>query len=155
MTSKRIEHVLSVLVGVAFLLVGAAKFTGQGPSFKYIEYQSGLEWVDPFLTLATGAGEVAAGLLLLVPTSRVPWARAAGSALVLAIMLGAFALHLSPWLGISTPTETVDGAEAPWTASDFAEERSSRQFILSIVLSALGAWLLARALPAVRNARNR
>ncbi|MEM7271446.1 MAG: DoxX family protein [Actinomycetota bacterium] len=141
---RRIEHVVAVLVGLSFLLFGAAKFTGRGPSFKYIEYQSGFEWVDPLLTYATGVCEVAAGVLLLIPASRAPWARLAGSALVVAIMIGAFALHLSPWLGVSTPTGTVDGAAAPWTASDFVSQRSSRQFVLSIVFAALGAWLLAR-----------
>ncbi|MEM9132171.1 MAG: DoxX family protein [Actinomycetota bacterium] len=146
----RIQSILATVVGLAFLVFGAAKFTGRGPSFKYIEYQSGLEWVDPVLTFATGVGELAAGVLLLIPSSRLRWARAAGSALVVAIMLGAFALHLSPWLGVSTPTATVEGANAPWTAADFADGRSPRQFVLSIVFGALGAWLLARAVPTAR-----
>ncbi|MEM9561742.1 MAG: DoxX family protein [Actinomycetota bacterium] len=147
---RRVENTLAVLVGLAFIVFGAAKFTGRGPSFRYIEYQSGYEWVDPLLTFATGFGELAAGVLLLAPASRFPRARTVGSGLVLMIMLGAFALHLSPWLGISTPTETIDGATAPWTAADFAEERSSRQFVLSIVFGALGAWLLARPRPGGR-----
>lgn len=142
--AARIENALAVIIGLAFLLFGVAKFTGRGPSFRYIEFQSGLDWIDPLLTYATGVGEVAAGVLLLVPASRVPGARALGSLLVLAIMIGAFVLHLSPWLGVSTPTGTVEGAEAPWTAADFVDERSSRQFLLSIVFIALSGWLLLR-----------
>lgn len=137
-----VNRILTYALGLFLISSGVAKFTG-GHVFQYIEYRSGLDVFYPYVNHATGAAEILVGLLILVPATRL--AGAAGAA---GIMAGAMGFHLSPWLGVSTPTGFADGATAPWTAADFAPSTTSVTFVLAIVA-------FVRAVVIVRNERRR
>lgn len=126
-----------------FVLVGAGimKFT-TGHVFQYLEFQTGIDILHPFVNNLVGVAEITAGVLIRFRRTRKP-----GSLLALAITAGAVATHLTPWLGLSPPTGLVDGATAPWTAADFTSETSTALFITAIVAFALA---LAIAIPELR-----
>ena len=126
-----------------FVLVGAGvmKFT-TGHVFQYLEFQTGIELLHPFLNNTVGVAEIAAGVLIRFRRTRKP-----GSVLALAITGGAVATHLTPWLGLSPPTGLVDGATAPWTAADFTAETSTALFSTAIVAFTLA---LTIAIPELR-----
>lgn len=123
-----------------FILVGAGvmKFT-TGHVFQYLEYQTGIDILHPYVNTFVGVAEIVAGLLLRFRRTRRP-----GSLLAVGITGGAVAAHLTPWLGISPPVGLVDGAAAPWTAADFTTETSPALFATAIVSLAL-ALVVARA----------
>jgi uncharacterized membrane protein YphA (DoxX/SURF4 family) len=116
-----------------FILVGAGvmKFT-TGHAFQYLEFQTGIDLLHPFVNNLVGVVEIGAGVLL-----RFRRTRKAGSVGALAIAGGAVLAHLSPWLGIAPPTGLVDGATAPWTAADFTTETSASLFVTAFVTLAL------------------
>ncbi|MEM7326382.1 MAG: hypothetical protein AAF531_25075 [Actinomycetota bacterium] len=130
-----------------FILVGAGimKFT-TGHVFQYLEYQTGIDVLHPYLNNLVGAAEISAGILL-----RFRRTRRAGSLLALAIIGGAVVAHLTPWLGISPPIGLVDGAAAPWTAADFTTETSASLFVTAIVTLALSVVV---ALPELRPSKD-
>jgi len=136
------NRILTYALGLFLISSGIAKFTG-GHVFQYIEHRSGLDVFYPYVNHATGVAEVLVGLLLLVPATRLVGALGAAG-----ILVGAIGFHLSPWLGISMPTGTVDGAAAPWTDADFVDGTTSVTFLLAIVT-------FARALSIVRTERRR
>lgn len=88
------------LAGAFVFMVGLPKFMGPAPNpiFALIAGRSGIDFFEPYVRYATGAGELAAAALLVWPASRRLGALLAG-----AISLGAIGFHLSPWLGIRIP----------------------------------------------------
>lgn len=137
-----INRILTYALGLFLISTGVAKFTG-GHVFQYIEFKSGLDIFYPYVNHATGAAEIAVGLLILVPVTRLVGALGA-----VAIMAGAIGFHLSPWLGVSMPTGLAEGASAPWTAADFTASTTSVTFVLAVVA-------FARAVVIVRGERRR
>lgn len=137
-----VNRILTYALGLFLISSGVAKFT-VGHVFQYIEYRSGLDIFYPYVNHATGIAEIVAGLLILVPATRL--VGAIGSATIFA---GAVAFHLSPWLGVSMPTGLVDDAAAPWTEADFATTTTSVTFVLAIVT-------LVRSLTIIRTERRR
>lgn len=137
-----VNRILTYALGLFLVSSGGAKFAG-GHVFQYIEYKSGFDLFYPYVNHATGVAEIVAGLLILVPATRLVGALGAA-----AILAGAIGFHLSPWLGTSMPTGLVDGASAPWTAADFAESTTSVTFALAIVT-------FIRSLAIVRSERMR
>ncbi len=75
------------------------KFGGENIVFATIAERSGISLFEPVVRMMTGAAEILAAILLLIPKMRTNGARIA-----LLILLGAIGFHLSPWLGIN-----VDG----------------------------------------------
>ena len=138
-----LNRLLTVALGLFLVSAGIAKFT-TGHVFQYIEYQSGIDFFYPFVNNLTGIAEIAAGLAILCRPTRL-----AGSLLASALMVGAIAFHLSPWLGVSIPTGLADGAATPWDATDFTTSTTSVSFFLAIV-TGLGSLAIAR-----REYRNR
>ena len=125
-----LSRILTYALGLFLISSGLAKFAG-GNVFQYIEYRSGLDVFYPYVNHATGCAEVLAGGLILFGTTRL-----VGSAAAAGIMVGAIGFHLSPWLGIATPTGLADGATSPWTAADFSTTTSPMSFVLAIVAAA-------------------
>ena len=132
-----LNRLLTAALGLFLVSAGVAKFT-TGHVFQYIEYRSGIDLFYPFVNNLTGIAEIAAGAAILYRP-----ARRAGSLLASALMAGAIAFHLSPWLGVSIPTGLADGAATPWDATDFATSTTSVSFLLAIV-TGLGSLALAR-----------
>lgn len=124
---SRINTALTYALSLLLIVSGVAKFAG-GHVFAYIEHRSGIDLFDPLIGYATGAVEIAAGLLILMPRTRF-----VGAATAATVMVGAIGFHLSPWLGVSMPTGLADGAAAPWTAADFTTETTSSTFALAII----------------------
>lgn len=81
-------------------MVGLPKFIGPTPNpiFALIAGRTGVDLFEPYLRYATGAGELAAALLLIAPRTRFLGALLAG-----AITLAAVGFHLSPFLGVTIP----------------------------------------------------
>ncbi|MEL6893463.1 MAG: MauE/DoxX family redox-associated membrane protein, partial [Actinomycetota bacterium] len=111
-----INRILTYALGLFLVSSGVAKFT-VGHVFQYIEHQSGLDVFYPYVNHAVGAAEILAGLLILVPATRLVGAIASAG-----VMAGAIGFHLSPWLGVSMPTGLADDAVAPWTSDDFTTD---------------------------------
>jgi len=72
------------------------------PVFGLIAARSGIGLFEPGLRYLTGALELAAALLLIVPRTRAWGAKLAG-----VVVLGAIGFHLSPWLGIQVPDPAI------------------------------------------------
>ena len=139
-----LNRLLTVALGLFLVSAGIAKFT-TGHVFQYIEYQSGIDLFYPFVNNLTGIAEIAAGAAILYRPTRL-----AGSLFASALMAGAIAFHLSPWLGVSIPTGLADGAVTPWDAADFAASTTSVSFVLAIV-TGLGSLAIARRAHRTRN----
>lgn len=97
--------ILSWVLAVGFaaalvLLVGLPKFIGPEPNpiFALIAGRTGISLFEPYLRYATGAAELAAAILLVIPRTRFYGALLAGG-----VTVGAIAFHLSPFLGIQIP----------------------------------------------------
>ena len=102
----KLVRVASWVLAVGFaaalvFMVGLPKFIGPSPNpiFALISGRSGIDLFEPYLRYLTGAGEIAAAVLLVIPRTRFFGALVAG-----AITLAAIAFHLSPFLGIAIPT---------------------------------------------------
>ena len=98
-----IRWILALVLAGLFLFMASFKFmpefTGEAnPVFPLIAKNTGIALVEPYLRWITGVMEILAGLLLIMPKTRM-----AGSALALCIMIGALASHLTPILGIEVP----------------------------------------------------
>lgn len=131
---------LALGVGGFLILFGVTKFTGGAHIFPYIEYKAsgfGLplaELAYPLLNYATGALEIGAGVLLILPMTRK-----LGAMLSVLPFLGAVIFHLSPLLGVSTPTGYADpppaealAAGGPFAASDFSSEMTTVLFMIAV-----------------------
>lgn len=101
----KLSRIASWVLAVAFaaalaFMVGLPKFIGPSPNpiFALIAGRSGIDLFEPYLRYATGAGELAAALLLVIPRTRFLGALVAG-----AITLAAIGFHLSPLLGTAIP----------------------------------------------------
>ena len=134
-----VKWILALAVGGFLLFMGAMKFTGEAHIFPYIEYKAvtqGLPFAElafPEGNLATGALEVLAGLLVIFPSTRE-----FGAKLAVLPFLGAVAFHLSPALGVVTPSGYADAkpiaalaAGGPFDQSHFATTESSVLFMIA------------------------
>ncbi len=140
-----LRWVLSLAVGGFLIMFGVMKFAGMAFIFPYIEYKAGAaglplaELFFPFLSYATGALEVVAGVLVILPLTR-----GLGALLSVASLLGAVIFHLSPYLGIVTPTDFSDpkpmeplAAGGGFVRGDFSSEVAPTLFIMASVMLAL------------------
>lgn len=131
---------LALGLGGFLVFFGVMKFTGGAHIFPYIEYKAGgagvplAELAYPLGNYATGALELVAGLLLILPATR-----ALGSKIALLPFLGAVGFHLSPILGVTTPDGFADpkpvevlAAGGPFARPDFSEAASMSLFIMAL-----------------------
>lgn len=130
---------LALGVGGFLLFMGFTKFTGGAHIFPYIEYKAaGLgvpmaELAFPVGNIATGVLEALAGVLVILPMTRK-----ISAPLAVLPFLGAVGFHLSPFLGVSTPTGFADpkpvdvlAAGGPFAVSDFSSEMTTALFIMA------------------------
>ncbi len=101
----KLTGIASWILAVGFaaalvFMVGLPKFIGPSPNpiFALIAGRSGVDLFEPYLRYLTGAGELAAAVLLVIPRTRFFGALVAG-----AITLAAIGFHLSPFLGTTIP----------------------------------------------------
>jgi len=118
--SRLLNHLPAILLAAFLVMMGAQKFGAENIIFATIAERSGVSLFEPVIRMATGAGELGAALLLLIPRTRLFGALGA-----VVIIGGAILFHLSSWLGINV-------AMAP------GEEASPTLFIM-----AAGSFLLA------------
>jgi len=96
---NKLPLILSIIVAALFLFFGVQKFIANpNPIFSIIAERSGISLFEPGIRILTGIAELGAGLLILLPRTRL-----LGTVLGLAIVGGAILFHLSPWLGINVP----------------------------------------------------
>ncbi len=120
---------LAILIAAFFVMMGSQKFMGANPIFQYIAEHSGIGLFEPGVRMLTGAAEIAAALLILLPRTRT-----LGALLAIAVLAGAIVFHLSPWLGISVSTAfTADGGYG---------EKTPMIFIMAVSFLVLSAGLL-------------
>ena len=135
-----LRWVLALAIGGFLVFFGVMKFTGGAHIFPYIEYKAaaaGLPFAEmayPLGNYATGALELLAGVLLILPITRN-----LGAKLAVLPFLGAVAFHLSPFLGVTTPDgyanpKPVDiiAAGGPFARSDFSEAASMSLFMIAV-----------------------
>lgn len=94
--SKLLNHAPAVVLAAFLVMMGAQKFGAENVIFATIAERSGIALFEPTIRMATGAAEIAAALLLLLPKTRLLGALGA-----VGIIGGAIVFHLSPWLGIN------------------------------------------------------
>ncbi len=95
----KILHWALALILAAFLVrMGLEKFGAANPVFQYIAEQSGIGLFEPGVRTFTGISEIIAAALIVWPRTRF-----IGGLLAAALLGGALAFHLSPWLGINAP----------------------------------------------------
>jgi len=125
-----IKWILALAVGGFLIMMGVMKFTGGAHIFPLIEYKAaaaGLPMADlayPLGNYATGALELLAGVMVILPMTR-----RLGAMLAVLPFLGAVIFHLSPALGIVTaegyadpkPVEAL-AAGGPFMAEHFTGE---------------------------------
>ncbi len=138
---KILGWIVASVLGVFLIAMGVMKFTG-AHVFAYIEARAMAENLPfaahfhPYVNDAVGVAEILAGVLIILPTTRF-WAGLLG----LAVICGAIVFHLSPYLGVDTPTGFAEGAVAPWELSDFTpsdpDEYSPFLFYIALVMAAL------------------
>ena len=134
-----LRWILALAVGGFLLMMGVMKFTGGAHIFPYIEFkaaEAGLPFAElayPLGNYATGAVELLAGVLVILPITR-----RIGALLGVLPFVGAVLFHLSPALGVVTPTGYADPAPAealaaggPFAAADFAASETSMLFMMA------------------------
>ncbi|PHR55292.1 MAG: hypothetical protein COA47_14210 [Robiginitomaculum sp.] len=89
---------LALLLAAFLIFMGMQKFGGPNPIFSYIAQSTGMALFEPGVRMLTGAMEITAALLLILPRTRLY-----GGLLTLVVLGGALAFHLSPFLGIVAP----------------------------------------------------
>lgn len=101
----KFTRIVSWVLALAFagalaFMVGLPKFVGPDPNpiFALIAGRSGLSFFEPYVRFATGAAELTAAILLVIPRTRF-----AGALLAAGVTLGAIGFHLSPFLGAEIP----------------------------------------------------
>lgn len=135
-----VRWALALAVGGFLIVFGATKFTGGAHIFPYIEYKAaglGVPFADfayPWLNYAVGALELAAGVLVILPMTR-----RLGALISVAPFFGAVLFHLSPFLGVSTPTGYAAPAPAaalaaggPFAAADFSADMTTALFMIAV-----------------------
>lgn len=122
--SKILQQAPAYLLAAFLVFMGVQKFGAENVIFATIAERSGIALFEPAIRMATGAGEILAAVLLILPSLRFFGALGA-----LAIIAGAIGFHLSPWLGISV-------AMAPGAAP------SPMLFIMAVVFFAVSALVL-------------
>lgn len=152
------KWILSLVVGGFLIVMGITKFTGGAHIFPLIEMQAsglGFPMADlffPLVNYATGALEVVAGTLVILPMTRAK----IGAPLAVLPFLGAVVFHISPLLGVVTPNgyaEGADGLDAAlaagkgFTPEHFTAETGPSLFIMAaafLVLAIVNAALHRR-----------
>ena len=142
------KWILSLAVGGFLIVFGVTKFTGGAHIFPLIEMNAtalGFPLADlffPLVNYATGALEIVAGALVILPMTRAK----IGAYLAVLPFLGALVFHISPLLGVITPNgyaEGADGLEAAlasgggFTAQHFTAETGPVLFGLAAVFLVL------------------
>lgn len=101
----KLVRVASWVLAVGFaaalvFMVGLPNFIGPSPNpiFALIAGRSGVDLFEPYLRYLTGAAELIAAVLLVIPRTRLFGGLIAGG-----ITLAAIAFHLSPFLGVAIP----------------------------------------------------
>ena len=138
------KWILSLAVGGFLIVFGITKFTGGALIFPMIEMKAtalGFPLADlffPLVNYATGALELVAGALVILPMTR----QKIGAPLAVLPFLGAVVFHLSPLLGVITPNGYAEGAEgleaalasgSGFTAEHFTAETGPALFGLAVV----------------------
>lgn len=134
-----VKWILALAIGGFLLMFGFMKFSGGAHIFPFIEFKASgagvplAELAYPLGNYATGALEVIAGALLIIPATRV-----LGAKLAVLPFFGAVLFHLSPFLGVSTPTGYADpkpvealAAGGPFARTDFAATESTALFMIA------------------------
>jgi hypothetical protein len=129
----------ALAVGGFLLMMGFMKLSGAAHIFPYIEFRASAAGVPlaglffPLANNATGALEILAGGMLIAPATR-----RMGSYLAVLPFLGAVLFHLSPLLGVLTPTGYADpkpvdviSAGGPFARTDFSAAESNVLFIMA------------------------
>lgn len=147
------KWVLSLAVGGFLIVFGITKFTGGAHIFPLIEMKAtaiGFPLASlffPLVNYATGALELLAGVLVILPMTR----KSIGAPLAVLPFLGAVVFHISPLLGVITPNGyalTEDGSKLADAAlkagggfepSHFTPETGPMLFILAAVFLVLAA----------------
>ena len=126
---KLLNHLPAILLAAFLAMMGMQKFGAENFIFATIAERSGISLFEPVIRMLTGAAELGAAVLLLIPRTRLFGALGA-----VAIIGGAIMFHLSPWLGINV-------AMAP------GEEPSPMLFMMATgsFLLAIFTLILARA----------
>ena len=91
-----LRWMMALLLAAFFVFMGMQKFGAENIIFETIAQRSGIGLFEPYIRMTTGAAEIVAALLLILPKTRMK-----GALLALMILIGAIGFHLSPWLGIS------------------------------------------------------
>lgn len=134
-----IKWALALVLGGFLIVFGVTKFTGGAHIFPYIEFKAGAlgfpmaELFFPLVNYATGALEIVAGLLVIIPATR-----RLGALIAVAPLLGAVVFHLSPLLGVKTPdgyatpvpTEAL-AAGGPFIRDHFSDGASMTLFTMA------------------------
>lgn len=118
--TKYLSLAPALLLAAFLAFMGVQKFGAENIIFATIASKSGIGLFEPFIRTVVGASEIIVAILLLLPKARL-----IGAIGALAIIGGAIAFHLSPWLGLSV-------AMAPGAAPTFA-----------LFFMAVGAFILA------------
>ena len=116
---RAVIHVLALVLAAAMLVMGAQKFGAHNYIFEVIAQRSSLTLFEPPIRFFTGALEILAGLLMILPSTR-----GAGALLATGAVGGALLFHLSPWLGTSV-------------AMSADVEASYRLFMMALVFLAI------------------
>ncbi|MEM9169430.1 MAG: hypothetical protein AAGC56_07220 [Pseudomonadota bacterium] len=137
-----VKWVLSLTLGGFLIFFGAMKFAGGAHIFPFIEHRAeamGLPFAGlfyPIVNWATGALELLAGVLVILPATR-----RIGAALAAAPFLGAVGFHLSPLLGVSTPNGYADPPPAaaleaggPFLREHFTQATSPVLFTIALAM---------------------
>lgn len=129
---------LALALALFLIFFGAMKFGG-AHIFQLIEAKAaagdlpGQGLFHPGLNTVTGLAEILAGLLIVLPTTRVP-----GLLLATGILGGALVFHLSPYLGVMTPSGfATENDGAPWTLADFPPAAEHTPVLFAIACGAL------------------
>lgn len=138
------KWILSLAVGGFLIVFGVTKFTGGAHIFPLIELKAtalGVPLADLFFPLvnsATGALELVAGVLVILPMTR----SRIGAPLAVLPFFGAVVFHLSPLLGVMTANGYAEGAPGldaalkagtGFTSGHFAAETGPGLFALAAV----------------------
>ena len=122
---KMIRLALPLILAAFLLFMGAQKFGAENFIFERIAERSGIGLFEPVVRMAVGVAEIVAAVLLIIPASR-----AFGAGISFGAIGGAILFHLSPWLGVFTPT------------GPGVTEESPALFIMAVTFAAVNAIVL-------------
>lgn len=104
---KYLAHAPAYVLAAFLVFMGVQKFGAENVIFATIAERSGIGLFEPAIRIIVGVSEIAVAGLLLAPRLR-----RIGALGAVGVIGGAIGFHLSPWLGVSTPT-TASGAHSP------------------------------------------